>query len=812
MEDEIKETRIQINEEEFILAGQLDNTEAILKKYAKKKGIPRDYFRIEPSEISLTEGPFLNISNVANEISDLTLVQVVKQQEILLKKFPLKNVNELIIIWLVAQIDDQTSESQIIKKNISKLKKINNLFFSSEQVTKDRLKDYRNKEFRGRVADESKDLEKIDRNKKRIGKRLLDEKEPFETSPFSLKETSVEISLSLQNNEPLIYIFDAICTSKTIPFVMLKTEIGTIYTKIDKNTLPLDAWINYQFPEHRAQIIIKFLSGEEKASGPTSNENKKDSLYSTIIWDENNRLLVSIGEKSLLEARNIAGSLLDNLEKLEYTINYVTLLEISGTFTVNHTYISKPIFTDLVLNHPLVSRYLFMNEFFKTTLDKDIFNMFFDPQEKHNPRNAIKLNFKNQINYLEIKIGHAKNLRDIEILQNYLKITFSLYNQNYDAIYQDYKDIIPRFTSKMKQYTQTQTQTQKEVKTKKRLNMLTKARPDIFDNPNYSKHYSRVCQKKKQPYLIPPDEIKQTMQNLGDTKVLEFPTNSGDWYACEPRDDTDPSFVWPGLQTVKLKDGSKNYFPCCFSRDQYGKTKSKYKDYLHSLQAEEKQEEEDIVSKYIVNARKILKPNQVGEIPPNVEVLVEEAGVTYELLRVGSPNRPDSFLHCLDRIFDEEYLFSDNKISYVYRTREKIAENLGAKRFQETYNYSTQELQNILNEPNAYIDPLVFKSIAQIYYKCNIILFVVSKKYPRGNFILPNHKYVYFIPSSINERLPFVILFLYQELETKNYPYQIDFAKIDQVSEDIGKFDYDSFIKQSLQSYIQMNRFTNYSL
>ena len=72
---------------------------------------------------------------------------------------------------------------------------------------------------------------------------------------------------------------------------------------------------------------------------------------------------------------------------------------------------------------------------------------------------------------------------------------------------------------------------------------------------------------------------------------------------------------------------------------------------------------------------------------------------------------------------------------------------------QEMYDYSPQEITNLLGDPNQYLDPALFMNVIQLKTNCNILYF--SNK--DGQMMLPRHRQGYYKNDS-RTRLPLVLI------------------------------------------------------
>ena len=119
----------------------------------------------------------------------------------------------------------------------------------------------------------------------------------------------------------------------------------------------------------------------------------------------------------------------------------------------------------------------------------------------------------------------------------------------------------------------------------------------------------------------------------------------------------------------------------------------------------------------------------------------------YPYLRLGVARRPDSFIHCMERIFNDRYDGSSlkQKIAFVDEAKTKISQMHLEIAKQEMFDVSRDTIEFDLLSETQYIDPGKYISLAQLYYKCNIMLFVITEKIQESNIVIPRHSESYLL-------------------------------------------------------------------
>jgi hypothetical protein len=310
-----------------------------------------------------------------------------------------------------------------------------------------------------------------------------------------------------------------------------------------------------------------------------------------------------------------------------------------------------------------------------------------------------------------------------------------------------------------------------DKKTRMRVQALRAQRPDIFVTG-----YPSVCQREKQPYIVPNDEIENTIREMGGDphKAMFF---EGDWYVCEPRDADEkkgPLHLWPGLQPNPNSNKDKfPYRPCCFVVDQYKKG-----GLLHKYLNETDPSKSNVITAdttsidYVLTADKKLEPGKFADMPYNWRKIFKMIGLDqiqktkksfYPIVRYCVSTLPDSMFHCLERAFNpKKYL--KNPVDRVIKIRNILAGPSGdiarAKGIQSTIGV---DLVQTLKDTKAIIDPRIWVDILAEWYQCNIYIYSVSETDVNGDIVIPRSSVVY-IPSEQIYDVSVILLLYYSEL------------------------------------------------
>jgi hypothetical protein len=800
--------KILVNEDEIEIT-EFDNIKSIIELYSiKKKNTLPNYFHLTGEYVGddFEEGTEISLSYIIDILENLTLVDLFDQSLSikLSEEFNIKK-EDVVILW--------TFDRTLSEDDLEYLKSKNTRLFS----TIERLREVQI-EYRDEIKRQRKYLRENVGTRDKVFKKLSKIKVSFEYEDFFL-ENIKSTTIILTKGDTLYDIFDAIDTSLFIPFLVLNFR-GKQYYKIYKNIVPPDSWINEEYDQDG--IYFKLLNSNK--SKLNSKQYLLENLYSTgmcYLTSTNTCNIViylHLRDKTVEEVE-LRKKILESFgNRLEYTIISTQQTGVRGSFNIPDVVINKAIFADLILNNDLFRYFIFCNERQKTIMDKKKFYIYFKSYQnlrsKTDTSNILEMRMASSITIIStisdsdafntIRIGKILNLQEANSLVRVFVRLLSLYLQEYDEIFKFYDDNIKGF---IKRTETKRKKTKEDKKVGKRLRMLTKHRPDIFVDG-----FSSQCQKKRQPFIIRKEEVEEYRERLGNShKVMEF---DGDWYVCEPRevDDKDMRNIWPGLSVNMRMPSIRDkypFVPCCFTIDQYAKKGS----YMNKMKRGEMKGAQ--TKDYIVSSNRMVEPDRLGFLPEaswnkifimsEIKKIKKKRQEFFPFLRYGVLKRPDSFFHCLEHTFNNGYSRGniDQRIQMVNVAKKNVSnmEYLSIGK-QELFDMSDETIRETLQTEDFYIDPGRYISLAQEYYKCNIIIFTISEQEPESDIVIPHTSQSYLI-KTLNENRPTVFIIKYETSFGLPYPYQCEMiCKVGKTGNAITFFDFTDFVDMMNKFYV----------
>lgn len=760
----------------------------ILNQYAIKissEALPQ-YFAIS-SELSITQDEgnkqILEVTDIRPILQEIDyLDDLLSLLPSLLKIYSFaSNFNRMpttsiIALWLYLkfknEVQDRLILSLLIEPYVSPLKRIDPLIFSSSDQIISIIVNYENY-----VQDERNKIKKDLEYATSISQQF-NELGSVNTSEFILEESTISWDVEFIEGDTLPIIFDKMIATSTIPFIHIYHR-GQNWFKVYESYTPKEYWVEFE-PLNEGiyfRLVFDFNNKIFISNGSINSELDR----TTELDNPSQGSYYKINLVSPKDTEDILAKLFFNKFAPDIKINIAKKnnIGVKGIFKFEDVNFNRAIFADMITNDPILSYFLFFQEFNQTILNKSKYSFYYSPGHnfvKNSETLLITLTYSSDDDAIGVRISGASSINDAKLFKNIFQKLIWRYIEEFDTIYNFYKNLVG--VKSLSQYSK-KTKAKRDVfKSKVRLTNLRKQRPDI-----YEANYATGCQKDAQPYLVTKEKAEELSRILkgGSHKVLNFPRGSEDWYACEPRepDENQEMYLWPGIQINNRMKNKKQYpcIPCCKLIDQYTGEKSKYgfeyvkkeKDQCGESEGGNKEVKgikfEQMINNlkdaegkdfqtHIQKGNKVTGIGQFSNLPYNLEYLVQDAGyrkitkgkqLFLPILRTGVLKSPDSFIHCMEKAFNPRYVTLDieERKKRVMDVRRKISQMNLAYGKQELYDISNDEIIEILLNPFAYIDPAIFISLVSKAYNCNIFLYEIGKNIPNGEILIPRHSQAY---------------------------------------------------------------------
>lgn len=546
---------------------------------------------------------------------------------------------------------------------------------------------------------------KIKENFRANFERELAERQRFESlQPIQFEELSVDMIVKVyQINSEFI--------------------LGTIYTLFDKIRVSLDV------PLAITEKFYKILKGHE---------------YDLEIPDEPNLmfLFTSRGKVEIVQKEDLF-ELSYEYKKGEDDTDYLELIcktigvsksnivlgseRYNGTSFFPNQTISTIIWRDFIMNEPIASKYLFMDEHQLGIKNRDSgrpvtrkgFYVFFMEKDV---KTTFTLREEDSGQGVRIRILNAVSFEDAYIILRKIARLFSLYNEVGSQIASEYNSILKE---NMIEFNKPE---YKKLQDKK--SRLKDVAKDMF-LPNYT----RSCGFR--PDIIPEAKAEEYSEK---NQLMRFPKEGDElegkayYFGCAHHE----THKFPGLRKNTLEN--KNEYPilpCCYTMDQRNRKKSLFSEYYDSDKKlidfipKETQQVKNIQYRFLISD-KFVGFEQTGKCPSDIDNLFMLYSDT-KPIRKGVHRSKQSALECVllaTKYKNFHELDSGSRLSILEEERKRLQKMDLTICSQECWDI---EDPNSLIDSDRYFDPRYLIRLLETVYDCRIVLF------SRDDFIHPEH-------------------------------------------------------------------------
>lgn len=602
--------------------------------------------------------------------------------------------------------------------------------------------------------------------------------ETIKLSDFVVSEVTLQQSIyNVPNN--YFTLFDLIEPSQNLPIILLKNA-GKTYVKVFRHISPPEEWL-----EDLYMIKVGILIYVKKY------EVDLDLLDNKKLTKNFNKVFIYIDENKSVELNYNVQASEHNLKLMEDNIirslNGSVLGEkkqksIKGQFSAGEIALDKTIILDLVFNDKMWSTFFISNEIEKAGLRKAKFTFIF---QRGHPEYELLMSMNNDQGPVVIKISKAKNMKSVEYFRTMMSALLKYYVDNMERIANIYRKTIPTFQLSNIE------DAKKTMITGHFSRPLRDRYPEIF----LKNSWGRLC--RQQPVIISEDQAKK----LPETKVLQYPANSGTWLSCDQHHDY--PYISMQKNTMVNKD-EYPFTPCCLKRPNTAKV-TLWKKQQKANDADKKP------ITYVQTSNKNYRrgpnaaapPGGDASLPEKTEKFLFSLGLdeTSAISRLGLPESQNSFLAAITRA--NKIKITDDTASGKYKTGiGKLKSELVKEPYwitkQEMYDYSFDEIKEYLKDEDMYFDPTKMVRLLEYKYDANIFLLKRTKNLANIDFAFPNAAYAHLHYKKSYDK-PVIIVLLVPS-DNKPYPYQCELL-IDLKYQKSGLFRNKKFIKNMIDLY-----------
>lgn len=769
----------------------LDDKNSIKQRVASIKNTLPKYLYF-PNELDIENEVDINMENILDYVkgkSSFNFADIYNPIQHMLNGNGLNIEKDIIYIWVAynEELENIPTEfrSSIFLEMDASIQELNTI---PQQVNTSRVYNERD-EIRTQLEND------IEKNKRNV-RSMIELFESF-TMPnsvihtdFELEKIAFTITFNNLHNVSLYDMFNYTELTKEVPFCTIDN-----YFKIYNEFIPNNDW-NVSIPESIVYRVLQ-TKGDD-------NISVNYDAYSNVFLNIQNGVLSASFELEInhnnLDIHQFIERFLNVFQNNKIDTKFeIKEDNIDGVFYIPNQNMERHVFSDMVMNNRLFSIMLSIDERLKTTKKKTGLFVIFNSNKHKNIRFTVTERYRTVTDtvikdksilefpignpYIRFKISKAPSMVAIQHFQKMISQLFSIYNNEYQSIVEEYRQYIPNFATERKEIEQ------KEMKLKDIV-------PELFKGGVYA----RTCEK------IPRIVSREEAERIGEYILFPKTPEEGAqyYYVCDQYDGR-----YPGIRPNQYRKGKLKYVPCCYTKNQKTDPKSRYyeyyedNDYIYEVQQEQQR---------IITTNKILKFDIYGILPGNVNYMFEilDNSPSKHFYRRGVNRSTSSFLECI--------LNALNVKSNVMNERKRLAEVAGSTGIcrQELYDKSPNQIRDMLLDMKVYMDPNLFINLIQHEYQCNVYIFSTLNG-SDGELSLPRFLQVYLKQKNTLPNI-FILEHMGSEADKAEYPQcelivmwnNVDNRDYDNVQNvfrydnPISKGVYDMFQKTS-ESYIGNN-------
>jgi hypothetical protein len=560
---------------------------------------------------------------------------------------------------------------------------------------------------------------------------------------FEQESAKIEFTLQIKDIT-IMELFNNIQLSPVVPFACIND-----FFKILKDFDPPKEWgISIS-----KGIIFKIL--QKKNLYEVKPEDYAEALL-LVNGDPGNEIInVSVSlftSRNFLPQDEIIDRFLTSIRGMEdeVTVETVKEIRVKGSFYFPLHSLDKYVLADLVMNNPLFSSMMSIDESDKATKKKESIYLHFHNSkigkltanltEKIAERNDPDLRgkditgkFKFGSTYIRVKIVIAENLKAVSAFQELFSELLSVYDTKYEETIAFYKKYIPDFGSIKK----------KERSATKKINPQKQSIKDIAPEV-FVVGYPQRCS--QPPTIIDDEDFEAIEQARKDGKtIMRYPKDGGILkarnYVCNYTD-----YKHPGLRDNPLENNDiLPYLPCCYKKTHDIKDSGNIFRYYYNN--EPLREKTNVGQQDLLTTKKFASADKYGTLPDNMNKMFEifDYDEEYMYIRKGVHVAKSSFLECVmeGMHLKTGILAIEDRESYLAKVRKKLATEANAASCkQEMYDYTTKQIIDIIRDPSVYMDPSLFTSLLEQHFNCNI--FVFTRNGDKARLNIPRHDKAYY--------------------------------------------------------------------
>ena len=585
---------------------------------------------------------------------------------------------------------------------------------------------FKEKDFKAEIKQILKaNKDELEKNVKKIDKifELLELEKEQPHTDFKKQRYQAFLSTTLKDVS-LDYIFSTIVCNPIIPFCAFK-NICKIYKKTQHEFFENSDVISDSFGDDRILIKINI---------------KNDTFVDSIMFLKDGMLKIEINvdtEQHFDFKEHILS--LFNPDTLEFIDTKDTEdHNIHGVLFFPQQKVDKYILSDLIMNNPIVSKFLCVDESIKASTKKTGLLLKYKGGELNGNdidsscniickkvtetdtelRGYDRKSFPIGSSYIRIRMSRFKNIEKINAFISLISKVLSLYHKFEKNIIADYKAFLGESF--------TVNEDGEEGDQEETIETLA---PSIFVSK-----YRKVCIEARHPVILKESEIK-TLKEYED--YIRFPKEEMPEQFCYRCNSEEYPFIGLFLNKSLSNSDKFEYIPCCYKNR---KNNNNNIDIYYGIAEKDKDKKQQGI---LSTLHHLLPAKHYGELPKNIFTLLSTlyTDTVYTYHRLGVKSSKHSFLDCV--------------LKATAGKKQKIKSFEIAS--QENPDLTLDEMEHLFKDESVYMDPRRWIRLLENTYKCNIQVFSRLFKNENADLVIPYHKGPYLQYKPIYEQTLFIL-------------------------------------------------------
>jgi hypothetical protein len=552
-----------------------------------------------------------------------------------------------------------------------------------------------------------------------------------------------------------------------VPFILQRTRVRvdiktphSLYFLFDTCTLSSQDWYCAVYKDYmkvhptRASSVRLTEFDDMNLDELTLFHTDGEQRMSITVTDRPETYTMSIDILPQFSLQELSSYITSHFPGIE-SIGHLETISVSGVFYIQHYRYEKVLWQDFVMNDPLASTYIYINELERASRQSQNIRLKYmshlscimvNDDNDTVQRPSTFLYFRGK--YIRFSIVSAVNRAAVERFQLLLHCLLGRFQEMYGTFFTLYKELLPEPPKLLK------------FPSAQELSSEPPSPDTTYGLTNYSNKYKYVFKKtgyktKCRPKTRMPTIIsKEEAHTLDPSHVLEFPKDDDtawnvpkEFLTCR-----DPAFPFPGVTPLS---GGDLFVPCCFYKNP--RTSSNYLMYYTGKTTEEKGTE------HIKSEYQIIKTfGDLGKLPPSLYLFLTSLVPTFQWFRSGTLDSINSILHSLEWACRKERHADTMDVRQPLVNFIELHPDLCA---QET---ETDALLSLLRDDSKYVDPRLVYRALECMYDINLIVVSKQKNDENISFMVPPSR-GFHIRHAFNPQIP--VVFLYEHWGTSPERY-----------------------------------------